>query len=281
MEPTVMDGKLLAKSIRIELKKRASALAVRTGKIPMLATIMAGNNPDSLMYIEMKAKNCAAVGIESKKIFLPEDANTQSVIEIIRSLNSDPLVTGILLQHPTPPQIDVQACFDAIAKEKDADGVTSASFGAMSFKREAFVSATALGIMKLLAHYRIETAGRHAVVLGRSPILGKPAAMLLLNADATVTVCHTKTKNLPEMVKQADILVAAVGRPRFVQAQWLKPGVVLVDAGYNEGAGDADLDNCIPLCSAYTPVPGGVGPMTRVTLIGQTIEAAEKLFNEN
>ncbi len=183
----------------------------------------------------------------------------------------------ILLQHPVPSQIDEQRCFNAIAMDKDTDGVNTGSFGAMTMYLPAFKSATPLSVMALLKRYGIELSGKEAVVVGRSPILGKPVAMLLLNADATVTICHSKTKNLPEIVRRADIIVAAVGRAKFIQAGWVKEGAVLIDAGYNEGnVGDIDLENAAAKSSAYTPVPGGVGPVTIAKLIEQTVESAER-----
>ena len=223
----------------------------------------------------MKGNACARVGLRSIKVEMPENTTTAQLLEKINQLNNQPQVCGILLQHPVPRQIDEQACFNAIALEKDVDGVNTASFGGFTMGLNSFVSATPKGIMTLLERYNVEIKGKEAVVIGRSAILGKPAAMLLLNADATVTICHSKTVGLPEIVKRADIVVAAVGRPKFVQADWIKPGAVLVDAGYNAGnIGDIDLENAAPLSSAYTPVPGGVGPMTIATLMQQTVLSA-------
>lgn len=257
------------------MAQKVSLIKERTGNVPALATILVGDNPASVTYVRMKGNACARVGLRSIKVELPEDTTTNQLLAKIEELNSDPQVCGILLQHPVPKQIDEQACFNAIALEKDVDGVNTASFGGFTMGLDSFVSATPKGIMTLLERYNIEIRGKEAVVIGRSPILGKPAAMLLLNADATVTVCHSRTVNLPEIVKRADIVVAAVGRPKFVQAEWIKPGAVLVDAGYNAGnIGDIDLENAAPLSSAYTPVPGGVGPMTIATLMQQTVQSA-------
>ena len=189
-------------------------------------------------------------------------------------------MTGILLQHPVPSHIDEQKCFNTISLEKDVDGVNTWSFGNMAMQLDSFVSATPLGIMSIIKHYQIEVEGKEAVVVGRSPILGKPVAMLLLNENATVTICHSRTRNLPEVIKRADIVVAAVGKPKFIQGDWVKEGAVLIDAGYNPGnIGDIDLDRAAPKSSAYTPVPGGVGPMTITSLISQAIEAAEKYWD--
>jgi methylenetetrahydrofolate dehydrogenase (NADP+)/methenyltetrahydrofolate cyclohydrolase len=187
-------------------------------------------------------------------------------------------VHGILLQHPVPPQVDERTCFDRIALRKDVDGVTSLGFGRMALGEPAFGSATPAGIMRLLAHYGIALEGLHAVVIGRSPILGKPMAFMLLQANATVTVCHSRTRDLPALVRQADLVVGAVGRPEFIRGDWIKDGAVVIDAGYNPGpVGDIELGAVVARCWAYTPVPGGVGPMTIATLMAQTIEAAERL----
>jgi len=192
-------------------------------------------------------------------------------------LNDNPNCHGILLQHPVPEQIDERACFDAIALDKDVDGVTCLGFGRMSMQEPAYGSATPQGIMRLLQAYDIELSGRHAVVVGRSPILGKPMAMMLLNANATVTICHSRTQDLPTLVAQADVVVGAVGRPEFIRADWIKDGSVVVDAGYHPGGvGDIELGPLSGRVSALTPVPGGVGPMTINTLILQAVEAGEK-----
>lgn len=275
----IMDGRLLAKEIQAELQQRAGALIARTGKIPALATILVGDDPASVTYVNMKGNACKRVGIGSRKIIMPADSSTADVIAEIDRLNADTAVTGILLQHPVPCQVDEQACFNRIAVNKDVDGVNTASFGAMSMGLPAFYGATPAAIMALLKRYKIAVAGKDVVVIGRSPILGKPCAMMLLNADATVTVCHSKTANLPQVVRRADIVVAAVGKPKFVQAEWIKDGAVIIDAGYHPDlSGDVDLENAAPRSCAYTPVPGGVGPVTIIKLIEQTIMAAERLF---
>ena len=277
MEQLVLDGRRVAKEIEADLRSRVSALAERSGHVPVLATILVGSNPSSVTYIRMKGNACKRVGVDSRKILLPEETTTDELINIIKELNTDSGVSGILLQHPVPGHIDEQKCFNAISTEKDVDGVSLLSFGAMAMRLPGLKSATPAAIMTVLNHYEIPISGKEAVVIGRSPILGKPVAMLLLNADATVTVCHSKTQNLPDVVRRADIVVAAVGKPNFVQADWIKPGAVLVDAGYNEGnIGDIDLETCISKSSAYTPVPGGVGPVTIMELIKQTVVSAEK-----
>jgi methylenetetrahydrofolate dehydrogenase (NADP+)/methenyltetrahydrofolate cyclohydrolase len=276
-EPLILDGKLLSKEIEADLLRRSKLIIEKTGITPVLATVLVGEYPPSVMYIKMKGWACKRAGIKSHKINMSEESTTQDVLDKINELNNDPSVFGILLQSPLPAQVDQQACFNAIALEKDVDGVNTASFGAMTMGLPCLKPATPYGIMTLIERYNIQTAGKEVVVIGRSAILGKPVAMLLLNADATVTICHSKTKNLPEIVKRADIVVAALGRPKFIQADWVKDGAVLIDAGYNEGAiGDIDLETSAPKSFAYTPVPGGVGPMTIATLIMQTVEAAER-----
>jgi methylenetetrahydrofolate dehydrogenase (NADP+)/methenyltetrahydrofolate cyclohydrolase len=276
-QPLVLDGKTLAKSMEECLKARVATLTRKTGKVPALATILVGSDPASATYVKMKGNACARVGMTSRKIELPNATTTSELIDHIDRLNADPAVQGILLQHPVPRQIDERACFDRIALEKDVDGVTCLGFGRMSMGEKAFGSATPAGIMTLLNHYAIELAGKRAVVVGRSPILGKPLAMMLLCANATVTICHSRTRNLPDIIRDCDIVVGAVGKPEFIKADWIKEGAVIVDAGFHPGSvGDVDLKNAAANSRAYTPVPGGVGPMTIATLIRQTVEAAER-----
>lgn len=279
----VLDGKAYAKELEAELQQRVMKLKEKTGSPaspevapPILATILVGADPASATYVKMKGNACRRVGMESLSIALPEDTTTAQLLAQIDALNANPRVRGILLQHPVPKQIDERACFDHIALEKDVDGVTSHGFGRMAMGERAYGSATPAGIMRLLRRFGIEIKGKEAVVVGRSPILGKPMAMMLLGADATVTVCHSRTKNLPEVVRRAEILVGAVGKPEFIKADWIRDGAVVVDAGYHPGGvGDIELGPVIERCAAYTPVPGGVGPMTIATLIAQTVEAAE------
>ena len=277
-EPLVLEGKNLAKTIEESLKPRVAAYVEKAnGRIPILATILVGEDPASATYVRMKGNACRRIGMESRKIELPPTTTTEGLLMEIGTLNQDPGVNGILLQHPVPEQIDERACFDAIALEKDVDGVTSLGFGRMAMGEFAFGSATPTGIMTILDHYNIPLKGKRAVVVGRSPILGKPLAMMLLNRHATVTICHSRTIDLPAVVREADIVVGAVGKPKFIRADWIKEGAVIIDAGYHPGGiGDVDLDAAASRSSAYTPVPGGVGPMTIVSLISQTLVAAEK-----
>src|SRR5579883_2764264 len=278
MSALVLDGKAYAKELEMELFSRVERLKEKTGsESPILATILVGNDPASATYVRMKGNACRRVGMESLSITLPEETTTAELLSTIDDLNANPRVHGILLQHPVPQQIDERACFDRIAIGKDVDGVTSHGFGRMAMGEAAYGSATPAGIMRLLARYGIDPSGREAVVVGRSPILGKPMALMLLNANATVTVCHSRTKNLSEVVRRAEILVGAVGKPEFIRADWIRDGAVVVDAGYHPGGvGDIELGPVIERAAAYTPVPGGVGPMTIATLIAQTVEAAEK-----
>ncbi|HEX5359794.1 MAG TPA: bifunctional methylenetetrahydrofolate dehydrogenase/methenyltetrahydrofolate cyclohydrolase FolD [Fluviicoccus sp.] len=277
MSPLILDGKKLAALVEQDLSARVAALKARTGRTPILATILVGDDPASATYVKMKGNACRRVGMDSQSVVMPSTTTTEELLARIRELNDDPLVQGILLQHPVPHQIDERLCFDAISIEKDVDGVTCLGFGRMSMGEPAYGSATPQGIMTILKHYGIEMSGKHAVVVGRSPILGKPMALMLLAADATVTVCHSRTRNLADHVRQADIIVGAVGKPEFIKAEWIKDGAVVVDAGYHPGGvGDIQLSALGDRISAYTPVPGGVGPMTIATLMTQTVMAAEK-----
>ena len=276
--PVILDGKSLSKTIESTLQERVVTFQKsHGGMVPLLATILVGSDPSSATYVKMKGNACSRVGMQSRRIDLPETTTTAELLVVIKSLNDDPAVYGILLQHPVPKQIDERAAFDAIALDKDVDGVTCLGFGRMAMGEHAFGSATPAGIMKLLDYYKIPLEGKRAVVVGRSPILGKPMVQMLLNRNATVTVCHSKTIDLPGIIREGDIVVGALGKPKFIKGDWIKEGAVVVDAGYHPGGvGDVDLEAAIAHCSAYTPVPGGVGPMTITTLIMQTMESAER-----
>jgi methylenetetrahydrofolate dehydrogenase (NADP+) / methenyltetrahydrofolate cyclohydrolase len=278
MTAIVLDGKTLAREMEVDLAARVQAIKQRpNGTTPVLATILVGDDPASATYVKMKGNACQRIGMDSRRVVLPQHTTTSELLAVIDELNADRRVQGILLQHPVPSQIDERQCFDRISIDKDVDGVTSSGFGAMAMNEPAYGSATPAGIMRLLQHYRIPIEGKHAVVVGRSPILGKPIAMMLLGANATVTICHSRTQGLPEIIKLADIVVGAVGKPQFIKGSWIKDGAVVVDAGYHPGGvGDIELAAVIDKSAAYTPVPGGVGPMTIATLIAQTVEAAEK-----
>jgi len=278
MSALILDGKSLAAKTEAELSRRVANLkSANKGRAPILATILVGADPASATYVKMKQNACKRIGMQSIAVELSQQTTTEQLLAKIYKLNANPDCHGILLQHPVPSQIDERACFDAIAAEKDVDGVTCLGFGRMAMGEPAYGSATPQGIMRILEAYKIELSGKHAVVVGRSPILGKPMALMLLNANATVTICHSKTQNLPELIKQADIVVGAVGRPEFIKADWIKDGAVVVDAGYHPGGvGDIELAPLAETAAAYTPVPGGVGPMTINTLILQSVMAAEK-----
>ena len=279
MPSKTLDGKALAHLAEEDIKVSVSKLKEK-GITPTLATILVGLDPASATYVKMKQNACARLGMDSIAVELSKDTTTQELLEAIEKLNADNSVHGILLQHPVPSQINERQCFDAINVEKDVDGVTCLGFGQMTMGEEAFGSCTPAGIMRILEHYEVEISGKNAVVVGRSPILGKPMAMMLLNANATVTICHSRTVNLQEHIKNADILVGAVGVPRLIQKGWIKNGAVVIDAGYHpaEKCGDIDLTDIDSIASAHTPVPGGVGPMTINTLILNTLLAAQKLI---
>lgn len=275
-----LDGKATAKKNEQDLLTRVEAVKAKTGRTPILATILVGSDPASATYVRMKGNACRRVGMDSLKVEMGQETTTEQLLAKIHELNTNPDVHGILLQHPVPEQIDERACFDAIDLAKDVDGVTCLGFGRMSMGESAYGSATPQGIMHLLNTYQMDLTGKHAVVVGRSAILGKPMAQMLLNANCTVTICHSRTQNLEAHVALADIIVGAVGVPELIKQSWIKPGAIVVDAGFHPtddgGVGDIELTGIESKASAYTPVPGGVGPMTINTLIRQTVEAAEK-----
>jgi methylenetetrahydrofolate dehydrogenase (NADP+)/methenyltetrahydrofolate cyclohydrolase len=275
MAAELMEGTELAREIVTRSAARATDLEASTGIRPCLATVIVGDDPASVTYVRMKENRCSQAGISLRHVGLPAATTTAELVQVMSGLSADPAVHGILLQHPVSPQIDERAAFEAIAPAKDVDGVTMHSFAAIAFGSPGFASCTPGAIMRLLDAYDVDPGGKHAVVLGRSPILGKPVGMLLLGRDATVTYCHSKTRDLPDVVRTADIVVTAVGRPAFVRGDWIKPGAVVVDAGYNPGnVGDAAFAEALDRASLITPVPGGVGPMTIAVLLEQTVDAA-------
>ncbi|WP_240417008.1 bifunctional 5,10-methylenetetrahydrofolate dehydrogenase/5,10-methenyltetrahydrofolate cyclohydrolase [Paenibacillus periandrae] len=270
----ILDGNQVSMTIKGQLKERIEYLAERS-IVPCLATILVGSNPASETYVRMKGNACKRLGMDSRRIYLDESTTTDSLIETITLLNSDPEVHGILLQHPVPSHIDERAAFEAISIDKDVDGVTAIGFAQTAFDYGRFPSCTPAAILAILDEYHLPIEGKHAVVIGRSPILGKPVSQMLLNRNATVTICHSKTRDLAKIVRLADIVVAAVGKPKFVQGDWIKPGAVILDAGYNPGnIGDVDYDACFLQASAITPVPAGVGPVTIAMLLKHTVDAA-------
>ncbi len=279
MAAQILDGKKLASDSEKEILESVSVLKEK-GIIPTLATILVGDDPASETYVRMKQETCKRVGMESLAINLPKETSTEELLLKIDELNNDKKIHGILLQHPVPNQINERECFERISIEKDVDGVTCLGFGRMSMDLSAYGSCTPAGIMRILEFYDVDISGMNAVVVGRSPILGKPMAMMLLNKNATVTICHSRTKELENHVRNADLVVGAVGVPKLIKKEWLKKGAVVIDAGYHpEKCGDIDLDGIEEIASSYTPVPGGVGPMTINTLILNTMEAARKTLN--
>ena len=279
MTAQILDGKKLASESEKEILESV-ALLKEKGIIPTLATILVGDDPASETYVRMKQETCKRVGMESLAINLPKETSTEELLLKIDELNNDKNIHGILLQHPVPNQINERECFERISIEKDVDGVTCLGFGRMSMGLSAYGSCTPAGIMRILEYYDVDISGMNAVVVGRSPILGKPMAMMLLNKNATVTICHSRTKELEDHVRNADLVVGAVGVPKLIKKEWLKKGAVVIDAGYHpEKCGDIDLDGIEEIASSYTPVPGGVGPMTINTLMLNTMEAARKTLN--
>jgi methylenetetrahydrofolate dehydrogenase (NADP+)/methenyltetrahydrofolate cyclohydrolase len=277
MTALLLDGKKLATASEIEIANEVSELKSK-GINPTLATILVGNDPASETYVRMKRNTCKRVGMESIAVELSELTTTEELLNTINELNNDHNVHGILLQHPVPSQIDERKCFDAIDIDKDVDGVTCLGFGNMAMGLNAYGSCTPAGIIRLIKHYKLDIQGLNAVVVGRSPILGKPMAMMLLNLNATVTICHSRTTNIESIIKNADLIVGAVGIPKFIQTNWIKQDAIVIDAGFHpEKCGDVDLADMDNISSAYTPVPGGVGPMTINTLILHTMQSAKKL----
>jgi len=276
MTARIMDGHALATDLLRTTGRRAAQFAAEHGRMPCLATVLVGDDPASHTYVRMKANRCQSTGIDSRRLELHASTTTAQLVDVLAGLSADAGVDGILLQHPVPAQIDERTAFEAITPGKDVDGVTRASFASMAFGEPGFQSCTPGGIIRLLDAYDVALRGRRAVVVGRSPILGKPVGMLLLARDATVTFCHSHTRDLPARVAEADILIAAVGRPALIQGAWVKPGATVIDAGYNPGnVGDVEFTAAAERATLITPVPGGVGPMTIAVLLAQTLDAAE------
>jgi methylenetetrahydrofolate dehydrogenase (NADP+)/methenyltetrahydrofolate cyclohydrolase len=278
MAGLVLDGRAPAREIEARLAERVRALAARQpGAPPKLAVILAGTDPAYLRYARMKGDACRRIGIEPLLIAKPPGTATAEVVAEIDRLNGDPRVHGIFLQHPLAPPIDERRCFDRIAVGKDVGGDGSLSLGSMALGESCFAAATPAAILRLLSWYGIPIEGKEAVVVGRSPMVGKPVALLLLAAHATVTLCHSRTRRLSEVVQRGEIVVGAAGSPRLVKGRWIRDGAVVIDAGSHPGGvGDVELPAVVDRCAAYTPVPGGVGPMTIATLLEHTVTAAER-----
>ncbi|OFX15378.1 MAG: bifunctional methylenetetrahydrofolate dehydrogenase/methenyltetrahydrofolate cyclohydrolase [Armatimonadetes bacterium RBG_16_58_9] len=283
MEARTLDGLATSKDIRQEVADRAEKLISEKGITPRLSVILVGGDPASVTYTRMKKKACEKAGMISDLIELPSDSTQESVKDIIKGLNDDPTVHGIMVQHPVPSHLDEMDILSTVAVEKDVDGISAMSLGRLVLGTADFVSCTPLGIIMLMERYGLPFKGKEAVVVGRSIILGKPVALALLERHATVTICHSRTQDLPGVVRRADILVAAIGKPEFIKGDWVKEGAVVIDAGYNrvEGldhdVGDVEFEEAKKRAGWITPVPGGVGPMTIAMLLSQTVKSAEKV----
>lgn len=280
----IIDGKALAKKIRKELKKEVEELKTN-GITPKLAVIMVGDNSASQVYVRNKSKACEKAGIEFEEFLFDKDTTEEKLLDTIDMLNKDESVHGILLQSPVPKHINIQKAFEKISPKKDVDGFNAVNVGKLSIGQDAFISCTPYGIIKMLEEYNIETEGKHAVILGRSNIVGKPMIQCMLNKNATVTVCHSRTKNIAEITRNADILIAAIGKPKFVTEDMVKDDVVVIDVGINrmeDGTlcGDVDFENVSKKASYITPVPGGVGPMTIAMLIYNVVKAAKNTLED-
>lgn len=279
MKAELINGKEISGIIKENLKKEVQALKAE-GKTPGLAVILAGNDPASLIYVRGKQKACDEVGVYSKKYEFDENVSQKEIVDVINELNNDKSIHGILVQLPLPDQIDERAVLDSVDPKKDVDGINTANIGKLLTDQSGFVACTPKGIIRLIESTGQAIKGKHAVVVGRSDILGKPVAQLLLNKDATVTICHSKTVDLAAIVKTADIIVAAVGKPLLIKADMIKPGAIVIDGGTTKVdgklKGDVDFEGAIEIAGYITPVPGGVGPMTITMLIENTIEACKQ-----
>ena len=274
---TIIDGKKLAAEIRQNLKKECSTLK-QNGKTPKLAVIMVGDNKASQVYVRNKSKVCDEIGVEFEEYLLKEETSQKELIDLIKRLNNNSKIYGILLQSPIPKHLDINEAFRTIAPEKDVDGFNPINVGKLCLNQDTFVSCTPYGIMKIFENYNIDLSGKNVVILGRSNIVGKPLIQCCLNKNATVTVCHSKTNNLDEYTKRADILISAIGKPKFVTKDMIKDNAVIIDVGINrceDGkiVGDVDFENVVSKASFITPVPGGVGPMTIAMLMNNVIKA--------
>jgi len=279
---TIIDGKVISEKIRAEIKEGTEKLKKEKGTIPGLAVVLVGDNPASKVYVGSKEKACGEMGFYSEKHVLPVTANQDELLKLIDKLNKDSKIHGILVQLPLPKQINEDAVLEAISPEKDVDGFHPYNVGRLAVGKPLFQPCTPYGVMKMLEYANISVEGKNAVIVGRSNIVGKPIALMLLQKSATVTVCHSKTKDLREELKRADIVVAAIGKPEFVKGDMLKEGAVVIDVGINrlesgKLVGDVDFASAEKVASAITPVPGGVGPMTIAMLMYNTLESAKRV----
>ncbi|MFZ4506522.1 MAG: bifunctional 5,10-methylenetetrahydrofolate dehydrogenase/5,10-methenyltetrahydrofolate cyclohydrolase [Fimbriimonas sp.] len=282
MAAEILDGLALSKKVRAELAERTARLRTH-GIVPRLDVLVAAQDPASLAYVRMKRKWAEAAGMEGEAFEIDANTTQSELLDKVHELNENPIVHGVLIQHPLPKHLDEDAALMALGAAKDVDGITSQSLGLLTAGLPGFRCATPLGITRIIEAYKIPVEGKRAVVIGRSVILGKPMALMLLERNATVTIAHSKTRDLPELCREADILVAAVGRAEMVKGDWIKPGAVVIDAGYNkvEGrkgdVGDVDFGSASQVAGWITPVPGGVGPMTVASLLDNAVTAAEKI----
>ena len=277
----ILDGKELAKKVRLELKDEVIKLKAEDNINPKLAVIMVGNDPASQIYVRNKSKACDEIGIEFEEFILDENTTQEDLLNLIEELNHNSEVNGILLQSPIPKNLDINEAFRKIAPEKDVDGFNPENVGKLALGQNGFVSCTPFGVIRILEEYNIDIEGKNAVVLGRSNIVGKPMSQCLLNKNATVTICHSKTRNIEEITKRADIIVAAIGKKEFLKGEMVKEGAVVIDVGINRGddgklKGDVEFDAVSKKASYITPVPGGVGPMTIAMLMSNVVKAAKE-----
>ena len=278
MTATLIDGKAIAASVIYEVKTEVEKLVERAGVQPGLAVVLVGGDPASRIYVRNKEKAAAMVGFLSRLVELPADTREQEILNVLSRLNADPSIHGILVQLPLPKHIDSRKVIEMIDPAKDVDGLHTLNAGLLFTDGDGFIPCTPYGILRMLDHEKIELKGKHAVVVGRSNLVGKPVAMLLLSRHATVTLCHSRTKDLPSVVRGGDVVVAAVGKARMIRGSWIKPGAVVIDVGINRDqgklCGDVAFDEAMEVAGAITPVPGGVGPMTVAMLLRNTCEAA-------
>ena len=276
----LLDGKLVSKQIKEELKIEVEGLVAKFGVAPALAIVLVGNVEASQIYVRNKLKAAKLTGINTNLVTLPDTITTEELLKVVNELNADEAIDGIIVQLPLPKQVDEAAVINAIQTEKDVDGFGISNKGQLFCGMDAVKSATPFGIMKLLEAYHIDLTGKSAVVVGRSNIVGKPMAMMLLQENATVTICHSRTKDLGSVTRGADVLVVAIGKAKFIKADMVKDGAVVVDVGMNRDesglCGDVDFENVAPKCSYITPVPGGVGPLTIAMLLYNTVSAFKK-----
>src|SRR5512146_1283286 len=279
MSAQLIDGKAIGAAVRAEIKERAAAFTARTGIHPCLAAVLVGEDPASRVYVRNKGKACVEAGMLSRQINLPATTTEKELLDLVERLNADDAVHGILVQLPLPDAIDETKVIEAIAPDKDVDGFHPVNAGRLLTGGRGFIPCTPYGILKLLEYEKVDLKGKHAVVVGRSNIVGKPVAILLLSRHATVTICHSRTQDLPGVVRSADVVIAAVGKAEMVRGSWIKPGAVVIDVGINrlpDGrlGGDVACEEARDVAGRVTPVPGGVGPMTITMLLHNTLEAA-------